>query len=271
MRILHLSDLHFGVEDKAAVAAVTRFVGDERPDIIIVSGDLSTVGVPRELEDACAWLASLGPPVIATPGNHDVPYHEVLPRFHRPFDRYARAAGGRLSDRWRTDDLFVCTVNTARGWQLRPNWALGEISRAQRHAARDALTQAPPNALKVVVTHHPLLVPPDTPVDGRTRGGKRAAHGMIDAGAHLFLSGHLHVMQALHIYGQRGNALFLISGTLSRRLRGAPAGFLMIERPTPQALAVTRFNIAAGAVGRAECDRFDLAPKDRARFSSRIR
>jgi len=269
MRILHLSDLHFGVEDKTAIAAVTRFVADERPDMVIVSGDLSAVGSAGELEDACGWLASLGPPVVATPGNHDVPYHEVLPRFRRPFERYVRASAGRLADGWRSDDLFVCTVNTARGWQLRPNWALGAISRAQRRAACAALAQAPVHALKVVVTHHPLLVPPNSPVDGRTSGGKHAAHRMIDAGADLMLSGHLHVMQALRIYGRRGNAVFLISGTLSCRLRGAPAGFLMIERPTPRAIAVTRFNIVAGTVGRAECDRFDLAPDAGARFSSR--
>ncbi len=258
MRILHISDLHFGYEDGGSIAAVTSFVQRERPDIIVASGDLSAVGLQTELNAACDWLASLGPPIIATPGNHDVPYFEFFPRLYRPFRRYHRAARGRLADRWDKDNLFIHTINTARGWQLRPNWALGEISERQLHEACDALRAAPESALKIVVTHHPLLFPPDSPIGGQTRGGKRAATRMIEAGADIFLSGHLHVMEETRVHGPEQTAISLTSGTLCTRLRGEPAGFLMLERLSESSVAVERYAIQAGEVRRVSQDAITL-------------
>jgi 3',5'-cyclic AMP phosphodiesterase CpdA len=258
MRILHISDIHFGGEDGAAIAAVTHFVSAERPDLIVASGDLSAIGLETELRAACDWLASLGPPVIATPGNHDVPYMEILPRFYRPFRRYYRANKGRLLDGWAKDDLFIHTINTARGWQLRPNWALGAVSPRQLHEACDALEAAPAHALKVVVTHHPLLFPPDSPIPGQTHGGKRAARKMIEAGADLFLSGHLHVLLETRVRGPKCTAVALSSGTLSVRLRGEPASFLMIDHVAQETIAVTRYAITEGEVKKVSEDSISL-------------
>jgi 3',5'-cyclic AMP phosphodiesterase CpdA len=249
MRILHISDVHFGGEDGGAVAAVSHFVMTERPDLIVASGDLSAQGLQSELDTAGAWLAGLGPPVIATPGNHDVPYFEVLPRFYRPFRRYERAMrANAVRDGWSDGRVRIVTINTARGWQIRPNWALGAISRRQIEAAARALRETPRDVLKIIVTHHPLMFPEDSPVRGQTHGGARAARALIDAGAQLFLAGHLHVTQETRVRGPHGAALALTAGTLSLRLRGEPNGFLMIERPGAQTIRLTRFAIADGAV-----------------------
>jgi 3',5'-cyclic AMP phosphodiesterase CpdA len=151
------------------------------------------------------------------------------------------------------------TINTARGWQLRPNWALGEISQSQVRDACDALRAAPKTALKIVVTHHPMLFPPDSPIGGQPRGGRPAATAMIGAGADIFLSGHLHVMEETRVHGPSGNtALALTSGTLCTRLRGEPAGFLVLERFADAQVSVERYAIEAGDIRRVSRDAISL-------------
>jgi 3',5'-cyclic AMP phosphodiesterase CpdA len=229
MRILHLSDLHFGYEDGEAIAAVYSYVQSHRPDLIVASGDLSAAGLQSELSACADWLASLGPPVIATPGNHDVPYFEVLPRFYRPFRRFRRAARGRMLSEWRSNDVWIVTINTARAWQLRLNWALGSIARAQVWRAMQVLAKAPRDALKIIVTHHPLIWPIDPALPGGTHGGHGAVRNLIGAGAHLFLAGHLHVMRDTAETEAGREALLITGGTLCTRLRGDPQGFNVIE------------------------------------------
>ncbi|MAW99120.1 MAG: metallophosphoesterase, partial [Sphingomonas sp.] len=40
-RLFHVSDLHFGAEDRSALHWFARLVTDERPDAVIVTGDLT--------------------------------------------------------------------------------------------------------------------------------------------------------------------------------------------------------------------------------------
>lgn len=54
MELVHLTDLHFGCEDKAALTAVEKFVDQRKPDAVIVTGDISRDGLASELENACA-------------------------------------------------------------------------------------------------------------------------------------------------------------------------------------------------------------------------
>jgi 3',5'-cyclic AMP phosphodiesterase CpdA len=228
MRILHLSDLHFGYEDGQALVGVQHYVEAQRPDLIVASGDLSAAGLQTELTACAEWLSLLGPPIVATPGNHDAPYFEFLPRFYRPFRRFRRAAMDRMAREWRGSDVWIVTANTARGWQFRLNWALGAISGQQVARLEHALKQAPANALKIVVTHHPLIWPREPALTGQTHGGAKAAHAMVKAGAHLFLAGHLHVMRDVTITEGDRQALAITAGTLCTRLRGDPMGFNVI-------------------------------------------
>ncbi len=64
-----------------------------------------------------------------------------------------------MATEWRDNDVWIVTINTARAWQLRLNWALGSIARAQVWRAEQVLAKAPRDALKIIVTHHPLIWP----------------------------------------------------------------------------------------------------------------
>lgn len=255
MQLVHITDPHFGCEDKTALKAVEKYVAENKPDAVIATGDLSIIGLQSELTDCCAWLATLGVPVMVTPGNHDVPYHNMWGRLAFPWERYNRAASNLRTEAWHTPAFSIVPVNTARAWQFRLNWAQGEISRGQTAIAAAELQRAQPGALRIVITHHPLIWPNDAPIQGITRGGRRGLEKLVDAGAELFLSGHLHFASA-RLWKER--ALTICSGTLSKRVRHEPCAFTVIRRPTHDCIEAEVVHIKQGVAETASVRRFRL-------------
>lgn len=247
--------MHFGCEDKAALAAVAKYVRDAKPDAVIVTGDISKDGLAEEIGDACEWIRSLDAPAILTPGNHDVPYYEMWGRLFYPWDRIRAAQHGVHHEPWHTDLWSIVPVNTARAWQFRLNWAQGEISRGQTAIAAAELQRAKPGALRIIITHHPLDWPNDAPIKGITRGGVRGLRKLADAGAELFLSGHLHFASA-RLFETR--ALSIVSGTLSQRVRHEPCAFTVIRRPGPDIIETEVVHIRSGLCETANVRQFKL-------------
>ena len=48
--LFHVSDVHFGAEDPAAIAWFAQAVAEEKPDAVIMTGDLTMKALPREFE-----------------------------------------------------------------------------------------------------------------------------------------------------------------------------------------------------------------------------
>lgn len=255
MQLVHFTDLHFGCEDKTALTAAAKYVRDLKPDAVIVTGDISKDGLAVELNDACDWIRSLEAPAMLTPGNHDVPYYEMWGRLFYPWDRIRSAQHGIQHEAWHTDQWSIVPVNTARAWQFRLNWAQGEISRGQTAIAARELQRAKPGALRIVITHHPLDWPNDAPIKGITRGGVRGLRKLADAGAELFLSGHLHFASA-RLFETR--ALSVTSGTLSQRVRHEPCAFTVIRRPAPKTIETEVVHINQGVCETASIRQFNL-------------
>lgn len=229
LRLIQLSDIHFGFENAAAVDAAAAYVRRTPFDVMVLSGDVTQLGAEAEFAQAAAWLAGLPGAKLATPGNHDTPWAGLVERVLMPWERYERWITPYASARFDTPSLAALTINSARGWQIRLNWSKGEVSNAQSAKTAAALANAPPGARRIVAVHHPLLEFPGEPMTGRVRGGSRAAERLALAGADLVLSGHVHTpfVQALPFGDRRTFAVG--AGTLSRRERGEPAGFNVIE------------------------------------------
>jgi 3',5'-cyclic AMP phosphodiesterase CpdA len=186
-RILHVSDLHVGARDDPVLeTALAALVDRLRPALVIASGDLTHRGRPEQHERAAALLRGLGPPVLAVPGNHDIPY--TFPaRFTRPWHEFER--------QWETtepvlatDSLHVVGVNSVRPWRHQS----GGVRDAQLDRVAERLRGARPGALRVVVLHHQLIGAPwrtrKKPVANRNHVLAR----LVDAGAELILGGHIH-------------------------------------------------------------------------------
>jgi hypothetical protein len=128
LRLVHLSDIHFGGEHRDAVGATAAWIARTRPDLAIITGDVTRDGSETEFLAARRWIRSLAVDSLVVPGNHDTPYFSLMKRLFAPWKRYERHFGPLPSTPLRRAGLAVASINTARGVQLRTNWSKGAIS-----------------------------------------------------------------------------------------------------------------------------------------------
>jgi 3',5'-cyclic AMP phosphodiesterase CpdA len=187
IRLIHLSDLHVGGREGEPVEpALRELVAGLDPQLVVATGDLTHRGRPAQHERAAAFLHGLGPPVLAVPGNHDIP-HALPARFTRPWAEFERH-WGTTEPVFDWDGLRVVGLNSARPWRHQSGGLSGEA--LDRAAAR--LGEAKPGALRVVCLHHHLT---GAPWRSRKRPVSRRAHvldSLSAAGAEVILSGHIH-------------------------------------------------------------------------------
>jgi len=226
-RILHLSDIHFGTENVAAVSAVRELVLGETFDLIAITGDITSYGSKPEFTAAAAWINALPGQRLLTPGNHDTPWAGLISRTFSPFGRFERCFGSSRFGAFDGEGLAVRAFNTARGLQLRTNWSKGAA--AMRDVRRVIASFPDGPELRVVLCHHPLTEVTGGPMTGEVHGGDEAADAFAQAGADLILTGHVHT-PFVHALPLGDGATWSVGcGTLSVRERGAPAGFNILE------------------------------------------
>jgi exonuclease SbcD len=229
MRILHTSDWHVGKvlkgrdredEHKRVLGDIVKIAEAERPDLIIVAGDLYDTAAPspfatRVVTRALSALRRTGAQVVAIGGNHDNgPALDAL----RP---WAEAAGITLRGAVRDnpDELLITgTTEGGERWQLvalpflSQRYAIRaaemyELSAAEasqtyadhisRLIARLSEKFAEPGVVNLLTAHL-------TVVGASTGGGEREAHTVMGYAvpatvfpnnAHYVALGHLHRAQ----------------------------------------------------------------------------
>ena len=96
-RLLHLSDLHFGFERAALVEPLLERVNASNADLVVVTGDLTHRARSAQFAQAAAFLRRIEAPLIAVPGNHDIPLYKLADRMMRPFQRWRRSIAPAIS------------------------------------------------------------------------------------------------------------------------------------------------------------------------------
>jgi 3',5'-cyclic AMP phosphodiesterase CpdA len=195
MKILHVSDLHFGHHDPAVAAGFADDINAQKPDLVVASGDFTQIGTKEEFEQAREFLDKLHAPVFAVPGNHDVPAVNIFRRFFNPYGLYRRYIDDDLEPFLEMDGVVLVGMRTSRRARLEWNWGHGTISRSQLEDLEQRFSQASPDAVRVIVAHHPLLFPTQ-PMLQKTKRVKRADEALstfAELGVRLVLSGHFHL------------------------------------------------------------------------------
>jgi len=191
-RLAHISDLHFGRTDPVVVEALIAELNADRPDLVIVSGDLTQEARTGEFRAAQTFLSRLASPWIAVPGNHDIsPYH-LVQRFFDPFARFRRYIQQATEPVWQDEEIAVVGINSARSMLLELNWAHGSLSRGQMERAEARFEAMPASLFRIVVAHHPFLPPEEEPTVRTVGRSAEALDRFERAGVKLTLSGHLH-------------------------------------------------------------------------------
>lgn len=192
------------------------------PDHVAVTGDLTNLALDAEIDNAAAWLESLGEPadVSAIPGNHDA---------------YVPGALARAVNAWRvnmTTDLSGISLTKSGFPFLRergpaaiigvnsaiatgPFMASGVFSQRQAKGLAQALDIAREEGLfRIILIHHPP-VRKATTAQKRLYGIRLFQSVIREHGAELVLHGHTHLPQRNEILGPERVAVPVI---------GVPAG-----------------------------------------------
>ena len=187
---------------------LNRLVADlqrQRPDHIVVTGDLANIGLPQEHADALTWLKSLGPPELVTviPGNHDIYAHQRDPGTRRWAAYMSSNASGRLhltSASAALEPQFpfvrlvhgIALIGLNSATPTPPMIATGLAGKAQlAELARVLDSTQRAGLFRLVLIHHPPLPGQAS----RTQGLKDAAalQSLLHRhGAELVIHGHNH-------------------------------------------------------------------------------
>lgn len=222
-RLFHISDLHFGLEDRAALDWFAACVRAERPDAVLITGDLTMRARTREFAAACDWIGALDVPVTVEVGNHDLPYFNPFARFFWPYRRI-RAIAALVEREIDLPGLAIVPLKTTARAQWRFDWSKGWVTKralAKTLAAIDAL---PGRTTCLVTAHHPLV---EAGTRGRalTRGGEQALAALAARSVAAVLTGHVHDAFDLVRDTAAGPIRMVGAGTLSQRIRSSPPGF----------------------------------------------
>ena len=203
--IVQLSDLHCGQQFflPSLLERAIAEVNDLRPDIVVISGDLTTFGFKHEYAMAKSYLDRIEcESVVVIPGNHD--------SRNVGYVHFEELFGARNSV-LRVGGTTVVAVDSTE-----PDLDNGQIGRGRYRWIEEQFADTAD--LRIFVLHHHLLPVPGT---GRERNVVYDAGDVIEclqrAGVDLVLSGHKHVP-----YAWRLENLFVVNaGTVSsQRLRG---------------------------------------------------
>lgn len=214
--LLQISDPHFGTEQPRGIEAMATLARQQRPDLLVLSGDITQRARPAQFRLARAFTNRLGAPVLAVPGNHDIPLFDLWARLRRPYARHIAAFGADLVPVHSPPDLMLVCVNTTRAWRHKH----GEVSGQQIDRVAGLLAGAGAGQLRVVVVHQPVAVTRAEDLPNRLRGHAAALQRWAAAGADLVMGGHIHLPYVMALHGLARPMWAVQAGTsVSSRVR----------------------------------------------------
>lgn len=260
--LVHISDVHFGRVDYTLVDPLVEFVNRLKPDLVVISGDLTQRARTEQFKEARSFLDRLPRPQIVIPGNHDVPLYNVFARFLTPLDKYRRFITDDLAPFYRDEEIAVVGVNTARSLTFKG----GRINAEQIAMVQDRMCALDDRVTKIIVTHHPFDLPPGHDEDDLLGRAEMAMRTFANCGADVLLAGHIHLSHVGHTatrYRVEGHAAIVIqAGTAtSTRGRGEANSFnvVRVDHPLIEVERVT-WQTETGGFIPSHTERFSHTP-----------
>lgn len=234
--ILQISDPHFGTEVTEVVQALTRLATELKPDLVVLSGDITQRAHATQFQAARAFMDGLGAPLLAVPGNHDISLLNLWSRLMHPYANHRAAFGDALEPAFETRELLVQSVNTTRAHRHKN----GEVSSQQVQRVAERLSRASVPQLRVVVVHQPLEVMRPQDVHDRLIGHAAAQQAWSAAGADIVMGGHIHLPYVMALPGLPRPMWVVQAGTSvsSRVRRGVPNSVNVLRWSAMDALCV---------------------------------
>lgn len=247
--IFHMSDPHFGTENREALEIFASEAKDARADLILCTGDLTQRATHAQYDAAAEYFDQFDAPAVLCPGNHDMAYYNLWERFTDPYRRFRKFYEGIDSD-FESDDCVLVPLKTTVRAQPRFPWSDGYVREEALEKTRQHLHRlAGDTRLRLVTCHHPLQ-PAREGETNPTIGGDEAFAAIAAGGADAVISGHVHIPFDIERASGGTKVRMIGSGTLSTRLRGEPASYSILTCSREDGIALERRVIAhANPVG----------------------
>lgn len=196
-----------GIHDMDVLMQLVDDIKAQRPDHIMMTGDVLNIGLAAEFPIAAQWLHTLGRPhdVSFVPGNHDAYVPSAMAQLMQTFAPWTGDEDAHHSHypylRVRGDIAFI---GVSSGVPTPFFIASGRVGFEQREAFAKLLDETRARGLmRIVMIHHPPY-----------RGGATPGRGLTDArqfekiiaqhGAELIVHGHNHRQLIAHLDGPDG-------------------------------------------------------------------
>lgn len=251
MKLLQLSDPHFGTVQAPVRQALLKMAQQQRPDVLVLSGDITQRASPEQFAEARSFCDSLAiPRRLSLPGNHDIALFNVFERLFRPYARYLHAFGPQVETSIVLPDLCVLGVNTTRRWRHTD----GEVSAAQIARVARCLEQTAAQQLRIVVVHQPVHVLRKKDEHDRLHNWQPAVRAWKEAGADIIMGGHIHLPYVRELTDG--------SAKLKRRSWCVQAGTALSSRVrhgAPNSVNLLRYDpvFQAGALPNCDVEQWD--------------
>lgn len=189
IRIAHVSDPHFGTILPGVREGLLATLLELRPDGVVLTGDITQRAHADQFKEACAFkgaLADAGIPLMAAPGNHDIPLFNVFGRLIAPYSGYRRHCHPTLHESWEKGGVRVDLLNSTSRWRIVQGALHGdELARVRE------VSGAPPQ-VRIVGFHHPMDCAKHIDDHNLIRNREWASRVFAQAGVDLVLGGHIH-------------------------------------------------------------------------------
>ncbi|MFO7495302.1 MAG: metallophosphoesterase [Desulfobacterales bacterium] len=174
----------------AMIDALAKLAWDQ----VVVTGDLTQLGLPAEFRLARRYLEAIGPPerVLVVPGNHDVLVKTPFTDSFARWSDYMFSGGGPPVFPTLRIRRQVALIGLSSAHATWPFSAAGSLGEPQRRRLAQILTETGRQGyFRVLLLHHPLL---PGQVSRRKRLTDAAALRALlrQHGAELVLHGHAH-------------------------------------------------------------------------------
>ncbi|RUQ89498.1 metallophosphoesterase [Legionella septentrionalis] len=224
MKILHISDLHFGMHKPDILDFFLKDVDDIKPDIILVSGDCTQRALKEQYQELLAFLRNIKTEILIVPGNHDVPLYDVFERFFSPFKPFNTHVSCQYGTEFKNDKIRILGVNSVNPYRVKN----GKISQKTLQKIKYYFKQ-PFSGLSILFFHHNFdhLYDLHKPLKNYQQLVNYLPESHID----LICTGHLHYAN-LSLIKKNNNrsALILHAGSLScARKKDAHNSYFLIE------------------------------------------